>query len=517
MSSQLTAYIALVCTSGVLNAYLCVFVLIRRYLYKDVARFFIFYSAATTVYCFGSAFGLMAISLEEIRFWTVIQYIGMPFAPPIGLLFIMKYLGRTVTKKKIVMFLVLPFITFIMVATNPWHHLHYRVFEIDPILGVPYVHQEIGISYMIHGVFIFSCMFAAFFLVLAHWKDTESQYRPQLVALLWGQIVPILTAFLYLVGFTPPGIDPVPMVLWLTSLLYLLSINTSSMFKIMPIAKDAIFNSINDGVIVLDEMSRLIEFNEACRGMFPQLDKAMFGMDFKKVWLELAETSFPSAVENSSFIWEAPSQAGIHNHVYKVHVSPLNPAQGVKGILIIFTDITEIKRLQAQLESQAYYDELTGVYNRRAFFERCEVDITMARKEMIPFTVVLFDVDYFKKVNDTYGHQAGDEVLIHVAQICETELDNDVLFGRYGGEEFVLGLKGKSLAEGEYIANQLRKSVENQPLINGERVITITLSGGVAELHYEQELTLNELLNQADTALYAAKHQGRNRICIYQN
>jgi len=289
------------------------------------------------------------------------------------------------------------------------------------------------------------------------------------------------------------------------------------MFKIMPIAKDAIFNSINDGVIVLDEMSRLIEFNEACRGMFPQLDKAMFGMDFEKVWLELSETSFPLAADISSFIWEAPSPVGIPNNVYKIQVSPLNPAKGGKGILIIFTDITEVKRLQAQLESRAYYDELTGVYNRRAFFERCEVDITLAREALTPFTVVLFDVDYFKKVNDTYGHQAGDEVLIHVAKICEKELDDDVLFGRYGGEEFVLGLKGKTLAEGEFIANQLRKLVEDHPLSNGERVITITLSGGVAELEDKQELTLNELLNQADTALYTAKRGGRNRVCTYQN
>ncbi|WP_322090975.1 histidine kinase N-terminal 7TM domain-containing protein [Cytobacillus massiliigabonensis] len=106
-------------------------------------------------------------------------------------------------------------------------------------------------------------MFLALLLVFFHWKETAKVYRPQLIILMCGQLVPILTAFIYLLGFTPPGIDPVPMVLWISSLLYLWSIHSSRMFTIMPIAKDAIFNSINDGVIVLDETNRLIELNQA--------------------------------------------------------------------------------------------------------------------------------------------------------------------------------------------------------------------------------------------------------------
>ncbi|MDR7238780.1 histidine kinase N-terminal 7TM domain-containing protein [Neobacillus drentensis] len=304
MNSHLTAYMALVCISGVLNLYLCLNVFIKRHYYRNIAYFFIIYTASITIYCFASAFGLMATSLEEIKLWTIIQYIGMPVSSPLGLLFIMQYLGMKLTKKRCIALLTMPFISLVMMMTNDFHHLHYQVFEVDPILGAPYIHQEIGIWYLIHSVFTIACMFVAFFLVLSHWKETAKVYRPQLISLMWGQLIPMLAAFLYLIGFTPPGIDPVPMVLCLSSLLYLWSINSSRMFTIMPIAKDTIFNSINDGVIVLDESYRLIEFNAACKSMFPLLNISMFGMNFEEVWLSLGGNSFSFQLETASFTGE---------------------------------------------------------------------------------------------------------------------------------------------------------------------------------------------------------------------
>ena len=300
MSSQLTAYVTLICTSGVLNLYLCLYVFVKRHNYTNIANYFIVYTVALVIYCFASAFGLMAMTLEQVKFWTIILYAGLPFAPPLGLLFVMQYLGIKITKTVRIVLLTIPFISWIMVATNDWHHFYYRVFEFDPILGSPYIYQEIGVWYMIHGISIFACMFVAFLLLLSRWRETAMVYRPQLVSLMCGQLVPMLTAFVYLIGFTPPGIDPVPMILWLSSVLYLWSISSSRMFTIVPIAKDTIFNSINDGVIVLDESNRLIEFNQSCKRMFPELQKSMFGMNFDHIWFMLSGDSFPFKLEAAS-------------------------------------------------------------------------------------------------------------------------------------------------------------------------------------------------------------------------
>jgi hypothetical protein len=281
------------------------------------------YTAATAVYCFGSAFGLVATTLEQIKLWTVILYVGMPFAPSLGLLFVCKYLGINLSGRSAALLLTVNFITLVMVATNDWHHLHYRVYELDPLLGAPYVHLEIGLRYAVHGVFIFGCMFAAFLLLLFRWRETDKSCRLQLIALMVGRLVPIVTAFVYLVGLTPPGIDPVPIVLWLSSILYLVSISSSRMFSVVPIAKDAIFNSIDEGVIVLDEANRIIEFNQMSKTMFPRLDRSMFGMDFDKLWLELTGDCLSSRSDSASFTWEFRPAPDSSKRVYQIRTSSL--------------------------------------------------------------------------------------------------------------------------------------------------------------------------------------------------
>ena len=513
MSSQLTAYITLMCTSGVLNLYLCLYVFLKRHHYKKIAGFFMLYTAAITIYCFAAAMGLLATTIGQMKFWTVIQYIGMPVSSPLGLLFIMHYLGIKVTKKRGIALLMIPFISLLMVATNDWHHLHYRAFEIDRALGIPFIQQEIGPWYVIHGIFTFACMFAAFSLLIFRWKETAKAYRFQLIALMLGQLIPMVAAFLYLVGAAPSGIDPVPMVLWISSLLYLWAISSSRLFTIMPIAKDAIFNSINDGVMVLDGSNRLIEFNQACQKNFPKLNKSMFGMDFGQLWIELSGHPFPLELGTASGSQEL--QLAQSEQVFQVRTSSLKQSGNKKGLLLIFTDITELKKLQKKLEYQAYTDELTQIYNRRAFLQRCELEFAAAKENSVPFSVILMDIDHFKRVNDTYGHQAGDQLLMHVVKVCEAQLKKGQIFARYGGEEFVLALKACSKSEAAALADKIRKSVEDQPLLMGEEMISVTMSLGIAEMGKDSQEKLFHLLNQADQALYAAKEEGRNRVTVY--
>ncbi|THF82228.1 histidine kinase N-terminal 7TM domain-containing diguanylate cyclase [Cohnella fermenti] len=517
MNSQLTAFVTLISTSGVFNLYLCIYVLNRRHLYPNIAKYFVLYTAATAVYCFGSAFGLMATSLEQMKLWTIVLYMGMPFSPPLGLLFNCRYLGIKVTKRRVAALLTIPSITLAMVATNDWHHLHYRVFEVDPVLGAPYVHLEIGAWYAVHGIFIFGCMFASFLLLLSRWKETAQSYRLQLVALMCGQLVPIVTAFAYLIGVTPPGIDPVPVVLWLSSILYVVSINSSRMFSIVPIAKDAIFNSMDNGVVVTDETNRLIEFNRQAESMFPRLDKSMFGMSIEQAWLELAGAPLPAEWETTAFVCEYPFASDPAKRIYQVRATSLRHANNRRGQLIIIADVTELKRLQDQLEHQAYYDELTRIYNRRAFFQKGEQALVAAKEASLPFALILFDIDHFKRVNDTYGHQTGDRLLKHVADVCSAELAEGMLFARYGGEEFAVALGGSTAEEGEALANRLRRRVEEQPLPlhTGERSIAVTVSVGVTEAAVGAGESLYQLLSEADQALYAAKGGGRNQVRVY--
>jgi PAS domain S-box/diguanylate cyclase (GGDEF) domain len=518
VSSILTVYMTLVSVSGVVNMLLAVYVIANRKSYGKIATYFTLGVAAMAVYCFAYAFSLTSSSLEQLRFWSVMQYFGMPFAPTFSLLFVLQYLGYKLSPLRIAAWLAIPVLSLISNATNEWHHLHYKEYIIHPIKGAPYNDIEVGPFYIIMGCFILVCLLGSIVLMLARWRDTDRAYRPQLISIALANAVPMTVSFMYLVGATPEGYDPVPMVCGISALLMWWTIESSRLLTIIPIAKETIFHSISDGVIVLDQRGRLVEYNESCGRMFRGLDPNMLSRPLGDIWAAMfgASASVPK-LEPGSREPEVVADGG-EERIYQVRISPLqqNVRRGIPGTVMIISDITELKQMQKKLEAHAYYDDLTQVYNRRAFFSQCEALFERAAREQAPFTTILFDIDHFKKVNDVYGHHAGDLALVHVAGIIGASLEEDMLFARYGGEEFVLALYGRTAEFGKRFAETLRERIASQPLNVDGHIIRITSSFGVAENSGQDIDSLQDLLRCSDEALYEAKRTGRNRVCVYE-
>ncbi|MBW2308014.1 MAG: diguanylate cyclase [Deltaproteobacteria bacterium] len=170
--------------------------------------------------------------------------------------------------------------------------------------------------------------------------------------------------------------------------------------------------------------------------------------------------------------------------------------------------------LEERLKRIASTDYLTGVLNRRSLMERLEAEISRSGREEKPLAVILSDIDYFKMVNDRYGHQAGDAVLQEFAA-CLTRAGRAYDFvGRYGGEEFLVCCPGASGGHAITIAKRMREMVEALKISvhGGSESISITASFGVAWNHSE-EVDVDSIVNRADEALYRAKAEGRNRVC----
>ncbi|WP_353631415.1 diguanylate cyclase [Pseudomonas canadensis] len=158
----------------------------------------------------------------------------------------------------------------------------------------------------------------------------------------------------------------------------------------------------------------------------------------------------------------------------------------------------------------AQTDELTGLMNRRAFFERAQVLYAQCRHNQQPLCALMMDMDHFKEINDTYGHQAGDQVLRQIGGVISASFRQADVYGRLGGEEFAVLLPNTSLETARDIAEQLIKAISG---LASEPVHGLSASLGVASTH-TQDQDLQGLMNTADKALYRAKAQGRNQVAV---
>lgn len=168
-----------------------------------------------------------------------------------------------------------------------------------------------------------------------------------------------------------------------------------------------------------------------------------------------------------------------------------------------------------KLEVMASIDELTGIYNRRYLLSLSKVEVSRAKRHGLPISLLLMDLDHFKKVNDQYGHALGDKVLKEVAQVILRNIREIDVFGRYGGEEFAVVLPDTLPAKAREVADRLCLAIYRHSIYHQNNSINITASFGVAGSLNMHEGSLRSLLNNADQALYQAKAGGRNQVVLY--
>lgn len=174
----------------------------------------------------------------------------------------------------------------------------------------------------------------------------------------------------------------------------------------------------------------------------------------------------------------------------------------------------ENARLYAEVERLATIDDVTGISNRRRLFELGQREFDLARRYGTPLAAILLDIDWFKKINDSFGHHAGDHVLAGIASMISQNVREVDLFGRYGGEEFVLLLPQSDKKSAYEVAERLRSMVEQLRFETERGVLQVTISLGIAQLGNETA-SLATLIDHADQAMYAAKQAGRNRVEVY--
>ena len=209
-----------------------------------------------------------------------------------------------------------------------------------------------------------------------------------------------------------------------------------------------------------------------------------------------------------------------------LHFGSADPGRYVAGCGTDFLErLTEIIAVclenalsQERLKMLGLTDALTGVQNRRYFDHRCQIEVSQARRHRHPLACLLPDLDKFKRINDTYGHQTGDEVLMSAARVIQTQLRVGDTLARFGGEEFVVLLPQTDMYHARQIAERIRRCIEEEEIRTPTgQALSLTISIGLsllptADAAAEHQALVDRMLAIADKALYRAKHEGRNRV-----
>ncbi|WP_343729521.1 diguanylate cyclase [Duganella sp.] len=194
----------------------------------------------------------------------------------------------------------------------------------------------------------------------------------------------------------------------------------------------------------------------------------------------------------------------------------LNEDSGEPAYCMIIRDISDKREISQSLRQAAYCDHLTGLSNRRAFFESAELELARNKKMPRPISLIMLDADHFKAINDNYGHPAGDAVLCRLAATMRAVCREVDVLARIGGEEFAMLLPSVGLEDALAVAERLRAQVQRSPVLYQRQRIPCTVSLGVAVMD-DSTPGFESLLARADQALYQAKRRGRNQVASWQD
>ena len=287
----------------------------------------------------------------------------------------------------------------------------------------------------------------------------------------------------------------------------------------MSITIEKLFESMPVAMVLLNRKGEHIALNQALASISGSRIEKLIG---KKVE-EMSDQSGRN-VTRDFLKFDANEEVPDHEVVigdktFYVSVRPLRDHTGYAiGEMVALTDITKTKKLEQKLEKTnrkllhlSRYDALTDVLNARTYYEEAEKKFFLEQSTQSPCSVLFLDLDHFKRINDTYGHSAGDIVLSSAAKCIKQTCRKNDLIGRVGGEEFSVFLPGTDYNDAMALAEKLRRKIEKMVIDIGESLVKVTASIGIA-LKSEHHRSVADMQHDADCAMYHAKKSGRNRV-----
>ncbi len=493
------------------------------------------------VWSFSYAMITLSPTLETKHLWLKLENIGILSVPVLWFFFTMKFtrLDKWMTGKPIMLlFWVIPAVSLLFLFSEDWFHLYYKSTHTASASGGPLVISR-GPMYWIALTHAYLLNLAGMGVLVWRFIKSRLVYRRQTSYLIGAVIIPFAINIVYqlkpdLLPFFSMPLDLTPLFFNITAILLVASVFGLRLFDLVPIARDTVLEHIPEMVFVVDAHDRVMDANSMAQKWLGKSIEDISGQDPVEVfrnWPQLLNRFFFTEYSREEI--EIPGETP---YTLEVIVTPIfNRFNNLEGRVIVARNITERKALEnklkalneslqvqldenenlrLKLQEQAIRDPLTGAFNRRYFSEALDQESARSIRERTPFSILILDVDHFKKFNDTYGHKCGDFVLQSLASFLNENTRQGDIVCRYGGEEFVILMTDASSESARKRAELFRKHFDEMKIEYEGRRLKCTFSAGIAS-YPEHAHSGEALLSLADQALYQSKSEGRDRVSVY--
>ncbi|MCL2091326.1 MAG: diguanylate cyclase [Micrococcales bacterium] len=486
-----------------------------------VSNWFFLMMLATDLLLVGHLIEILSTDTDGAFAGVRVLYIGAQMVGPFTLLFIASYCEIELHPWLVRLPLLLAgLVGIVAMWTTGSTQLLYKHYW-RSTYGSVHLDSEPAIGYHIIHAIPVVMVFIAVSLIAYRVKTWGPEHRRRLVLIGVVILIPFIGEIVYyairMLGQSSFPLYLTPYSLVLADVLLFFGIVRYDVIEIRGIATDRAMDFIAEAFILVDGEHRYITSNSAAKLLFPELQGLSAGSVIRTMpqWPSVLVEAVSSGGGGHSVEYEtADPGSPIGQRFFVAEVSKVEvTAIGTKiAWSIVIRDVTEQRASIQQLEEYAFCDPLTGLNNRRHFKDLALSQLLRADRTGTPCHVMMLDLDYFKDINDTYGHLAGDAVLKHCAHVVKNALREHDLVGRHGGEEFVVLVTDATRAEALAIAERIRENVARSSLRYGDLDITTTISIGVAER--SAQAGLKQVVDQADRALYLAKHD-RNTVVLW--
>ncbi len=462
----------------------------------------------------GQFIGTLSTDLGIKTFAEQLHYGGLALLPAAWFAFAYAMIRRRrMTRPMLMLVAALPVTTLILILTSGWHQWMWlqRSLEVAHN-GFVMLKSAYGPWMFVQILYGHTLAFAATVVLLFELSASPMLRRPMwAVACAWA-VVALGNGF-YFAPFNPwPWFDPTVLGFAIATVILNRGVLQSGLLESHPMLRREVVEQLSDAVVIVDRDGRILDLNPAAASLLGlSLDEALR--------VNIASRLVTPLLDR--LLTGAGGVVTVDNRFFDVKSTVLrSDGDRVIELALVFRDVTEqlktrehLERVSAELEKAANTDSLTQLSNRRYFRQRLDAEIANVERHRTPLSVVLFDLDHFKRVNDTYGHDVGDRVLQVIGNITTGFKRGADVAARLGGEEFALLLPHTDLAGAVKVAQRLRRTIEEHVISDrNHNPIRVTVSVGVASVTPERPSS-DRTLTEADRALYRAKNAGRNRVC----